>query len=172
MQQLAHCDAITDPAQDGQPVALSVEPVGGNPGLAAATTICCYRRRPGQHDHRHLYPGSPPTLAHRCDHHHRHHRSIVNHQPFVHQLDRDLAVFGDTGRIEASGATASSWPRGDHLNVGRGSCAPESVAIEVSASGGPVTASIQQHRLDGIVPAGVDTLQPAATVPMSSSRAL
>src|SRR5690625_7465654 len=39
----------------------------------------------------------------------------------------------------------------------------DSVAIEVSSSGGPVAADIQQHRLDGIVPAGVDTLQPATT---------
>ncbi|OAV60236.1 DUF5719 family protein [Enteractinococcus helveticum] len=166
VRQLAHYDAITDPSQDGQPVALAVEPVGGNPGLAAATAQ--YAATDGDlagmttgactpAAHQHWLTGAITTTGTTAV------LSITN--PSATNSTVDLAVFGDAGRIEASGASGIVLAPGQTTSMLVAGLAPrqESVAIEVSTSGGPVAASIQQHRLDGIVPAGVDTLQPAAT---------
>src|SRR5699024_10703907 len=75
----------------------------------------------------------------------------------------DLQVFAAEGRVETSGASGIVLAPGQTRSMLVAGLAPveDSVTVRVSASGGPVAADIQQHRLDGIVPAGVDTLQPA-----------
>lgn len=166
VRQLAHFDAITDPAGNGQPIGLTVEPVGGNPGLAAATAQ--YAATDGDlagmtigactpAAHQHWLTGAITTTGTTAV------LSITN--PSATNSTVDLNVFGDDGRIDASGASGIVLAPGQTTSILVAGLAPrqESVAIGISTSGGPVAASIQQHRLDGIVPAGVDTLQPAAT---------
>ncbi|HEY4535396.1 MAG TPA: DUF5719 family protein [Enteractinococcus sp.] len=166
VQQLAYFDAITDPSDAGQPLGVSVQPVGGQPGLAAATAQ--YAATDGDlagmtlgactaAAHQHWLTGAITTTGTTAV------LAVTN--PSATTSTVDLALFGDSGRIEATGASGIVLAPGQTRSVLVAGLAPrqESVAIHVSASGGPVAASIQQHRLDGIVPAGVDTLQPTAT---------
>src|SRR5699024_9254309 len=159
----AYYDVITDPA-DGQAIAVATEPVGGSPGTSAATSQ--YAATDGDlagmtaaacttAAHQHWLPGAittPGTTA------------VLNiTNPSATNSTVDLQVFAAEGRVETSGASGLVLAPGQTRSMLVAGLAPveDSVAVRVSASGGPVAADIQQHRLDGIVPAGVDTLQPA-----------
>ena len=157
---------ISDPDEDGQSIAVATEPLGGNPGTSAATTQ--YAATDGDlagmtaaacttAAHQHWLTGAittPGTTA------------VLNiTNPSATNSTVSLQVFAADGRIEASGASGIVLAPGQTRSMLVAGLAPveDSVAVQVSASGGPVAADIQQHRLDGIVPAGVDTLQPATT---------
>lgn len=162
----AHFEVLSDPAADGQPVAFRVEPVGGTPGLAAGstqyaatdgdlagmTTAAC---TPAAHQH--WLTGATTTTGTTSV------LTVTN--PSETNSTVNLAVFGADGPIEESGISDITLAPGQTQSLLVAGLAPseDSVAVRVSSSGGPVAADIQQHRLDGIVPAGVDTLQPATT---------
>lgn len=162
----AHFEVISDPAKDGQPVALSVEPVGGTPGIASGstqyaatdgdlagmTTAAC---TPAAHQH--WLTGATTTTGTTSV------LTVTN--PSATNSTVNLAVFGADGPVEESGTSEIVLAPGQTQSLLVAGLAPgeDSVAVRVSSSGGPVAADIQQHRLDGIVPAGVDTLQPATT---------
>src|SRR5690625_254183 len=163
--QYAHYDVIAEPADDAdQPLALATEPVGGRPGTAAASSqyaatdgdlagMSAAACTPAAHQHwltgAITTPGTTAVL------------NLTN--PSATNSTVDLAVFDPDGRVEASGTSGIVLAAGQTRSMLVAGLAPSqsSVAIEVSSSGGPVAADIQQHRLDGIVPAGVDTVQPA-----------
>lgn len=162
--QYGHYDVISDADEDGQAIAVATEPVGGSPGTSAATSQ--YAATDGDlagmtaaacttAAHQHWLPGAittPGTTA------------VLNiTNPSATNSTVDLQVFAAEGRVETSGASGIVLAPGQTRSMLVAGLAPveDSVAVRVSASGGPVAADIQQHRLDGIVPAGVDTLQPA-----------
>lgn len=163
--QDAHHDVIADPDDEsGRPIAVATEPIGGNPGtsaistqyaatdgdLAGMTVAACTAAA-----HQHWLTGAittPGTTA------------VLNiTNPSATNSTVALNVFADDGRVEASGTSGIVLAAGQTRSILVAGLAPaqDSVAVQVSSSGGPVTADIQQHRLDGIVAAGVDTLQPA-----------
>lgn len=162
----AHFEVISEPAENGQPVALSVEPVGGAPGtvsgstqyaatdgdLAGMTAAAC---TPAAHQH--WLTGATTTTGTTSV------LTVTN--PSATNSTVNLAVFGADGPVEESGISDIVLAPGQTQALLVAGLAPreDSVAVRVSSSGGPVAADIQQHRLDGIVPAGVDTLQPATT---------
>lgn len=162
--QRAHYDVISEPDENGQPIAVATEPIGGSPGTAAAssqyaatdgdlagmTAAACTSAA-----HQHWLTGAittPGTTA-----------VLTITNPSATNSTVDLSVFDADGRVEATGASGIVLAPGQTHSMLVAGFAPrqDSVAVEVSSSGGPVAADIQQHRLDGIVPAGVDTLQPA-----------
>lgn len=162
--QNAYYDVIADPDDDGQAIAVATEPLGGSPATSAAasqyaatdgdlagmTAAACTTAA-----HQHWLTGAittPGTTA------------VLNiTNPSATNSTVNLAVFDGNGQVEASGASGIVLAPGQTRSMLVAGLAPnqDSVAIQVSSSGGPVAADIQQHRLDGIVPAGVDTLQPA-----------
>lgn len=161
----AYYDVITDPA-DGQAIAVATEPVGGSPGTAAAAAQ--YAATDGDlagmtvgactpAAHQHWLTGAITTTGTTAV------LTVTN--PSATNSTVDLAVHTEDGRVDATGASGLVLAPGQTTSMLVAGLAPrqDSVAIEVSSSGGPVAADIQQHRLDGIVPAGVDTLQPATT---------
>lgn len=163
VQELGFFDLITDPAD--QPLALSTQPVGGRPGTSAATTQ--YAATDGDlagmtvgactpAAHSHWLTGAITTTGTTA--------VLTMTNPSATNSTVDLTVYGTNGRIEASGATGIVLAPGQSRSMLVAGLAPRetSVAVQVAASGGPVAATIHQHRLDGIVPAGVDTLQPVA----------
>ncbi|MGO1940905.1 MAG: DUF5719 family protein [Yaniella sp.] len=160
----AHFEVISDPAEEGQPIALGTEPVGGTPGIASGTTQ--YAATDGDlagmtaaactpAAHQHWLTGATTTTGTTSV------LTVTN--PSATNSTVDLSVFGADGPVEASGASDIVLAPGQTQSLLVAGLAPRqnSVAVQVSSSGGPVAADIQQHRLDGIVPAGVDTLQPA-----------
>ncbi|NWN87782.1 MAG: hypothetical protein HLX51_04455 [Micrococcaceae bacterium] len=162
----AHYEVISDPDESGLPIALATEPVGGSPGTAAASAqyaatdgdlagmsvAAC-----GSAAHQHWLPGATTTTGT---------TSVVTvSNPSATNSTVNLTVYGEDGPIDASGASGIVLAPGQTQSMLVAGLAPgeNSVAVQVSSSGGPVSADIQQHRLDGIVPAGVDTLQAATT---------
>lgn len=161
-----HYEVISEPDDNGQPIALATEPVGGTPGTAAGSTQ--YAATDGDlagmtaasctpAAHQQWLTGATTTTGTTSV------LTITN--PSATNSTVNLSVYGADGPTEASGATGIVLAPGQTQSMLVAGLAPreESVAVQVSSSGGPVAADIQQHRLDGIVPAGVDTLQSAAT---------
>ena len=154
----AHYQVISEPDDNGQAIAVATEPVGGSPGIAAASSQ--YAATDGDlagmtagactaAAHQHWLTGAittPGTTA------------VLNiTNPSATNSTVDLAVFAADGRVEASGASGIVLAPGQTHSMLVAGLAPRqaSVTVQVSSSGGPVAADIQQHRLDGIVPAGV-----------------
>lgn len=162
----ADYDVVSEPDKHGHSIALSTQPVGGTPGIAAGTaqyaatdgdlagmtTGAC---TPAAHEH--WLPGATTTTGTTAV------LTVTN--PSATNSTVNLDVFDEDGPVEASGASGIVLAPGQTRSMLVAGLAPrqESVAVHVSSSGGPVAADIQQNRLDGIVPAGVDTLQSAAT---------
>lgn len=162
----AHFEVISDPDEDGQPIALGTEPVGGTPGIVSGTTQ--YAATDGDlagmtaaactpAAHQHWLTGATTTTGTTSV------LTVTN--PSATNSTVNLSVFGKDGPIDASGASDVVLAPGQTQSLLVAGLAPSeaSAAVQVSSSGGPVAADIQQHRLDGIVPAGVDTLQSATT---------
>lgn len=162
----AHYDVISNPDDDGNPIGLATDPVGGAPGTAAGLTQ--YAATDGDlagmsaaactpAAHQHWLTGATTTTGTTSV------LTVTN--PSATNSTVNLSVFGAEGPVDASGASGIVLAPGQTQSMLVAGLAPgeASAAIEVSSSGGPVAADIQQHRLDGVVPAGVDTLQSAAT---------
>lgn len=160
----ADYDVVSEPDKHGYPIALSTQPVGGTPGVGAGTvqyaatdgdlagmaTAAC---TPAAHEH--WLPGATTTTGTTAV------LTVTN--PSSTNSTINLDVFDQDGPVDSSGASGIVLAPGQTRSMLVAGLAPrqESVAVQVSSSGGPVTADIQQNRLDGIVPAGVDTLQSA-----------
>lgn len=163
---LGHFEVISEPDEDGQPIALATEPVGGTPGIASGTTQ--YAATDGDlagmtaatctpAAHQHWLAGATTTTSTTSV------LTITN--PSATNSTVNLSVFGEDGPAETSGSSGIVLSPGQTQSLLVAGFAPReaSVAVQVASSGGPVTADIQQHQLDGIVPAGVDTVQSATT---------
>lgn len=162
----AHFEVISDPAEDGAPLALATEPVGGTPGIAAGTTQ--YAATDGDlagmtaaactpAAHQHWLAGAITTTGTSS--------VLTLTNPSATNSTVNLSVFGENGPVETSGSAGIVLAPGQTQSLLVAGLAPRepSVAVQVSSAGGPIAADIQQHRLDGVVPAGVDTLQSATT---------
>src|SRR5699024_4401896 len=160
-----HYEVISEPDDNGQPIALATEPVGGTPGSAAGSTQ--YAATDGDlagmtaasctsAAHQQWLTGATTTTGTTS--------VLTLTNPSSTNSTVNLSVYGEDGPTEASGATGIVLAPGQTQSMLVAGLAPneESVAVQVSSSGGPVAADIQQHRLDGVVPAGVDTVQSAA----------
>src|SRR5699024_6845281 len=96
-------------------------------------------------------------------HYDRNNLGLDRHQPLGDQLDREpLRIWRRRSSRSLRRLRYRPSP-GQTQSLLVAGLAPRqnSVAVQVSSSVGPVAADLQQHRLDGIVPAGVDTLHPA-----------
>lgn len=72
----------------------------------------------------------------------------------------DLSVFGETGPVDAPGATGILVQPGEQRIVSLAGLAPnvKSPVVHVESSGGQVAATLQQSRIRGIEPGGVELL--------------
>ena len=75
----------------------------------------------------------------------------------------DLAVFGETGLVDAPGSTGIIVQPGTQRVVSLAGLAPNlrSPVVHVQAQGGQVTATLQQSVVRGLEPGGVDLIGPA-----------
>jgi len=76
----------------------------------------------------------------------------------------DLTVFGESGAIDAPGATGILVQPGAQRIVSLAGLAPnlQSPVVHVQAQGGQVSASLEQSLIKGIEPGGVELLGPSA----------
>lgn len=76
----------------------------------------------------------------------------------------DLRLFGEKGEIEAGNSRGIVVAPGETTSIVLAGMAPSerSLAVQVSSTGSPVTAVIQQSVLRGLTPGGVDYIEPAA----------
>lgn len=76
----------------------------------------------------------------------------------------DLALYGDKGRIQAPGSQGLLIAPGTSRSVVLAGLASDAtnLSVHVTSSGGPVSAVIQQSVLRGLVPGGVELIQPVS----------
>jgi|GEM_PF-731797 len=74
----------------------------------------------------------------------------------------NLELYGDKGQIKAPGSRGLSIGAGQSRSLVLAGLAPEqaALAVHVSSTGGPVTATVQQSVLRGLTPGGVDFIGP------------
>jgi len=74
----------------------------------------------------------------------------------------NLELYGDKGQIKAPGSRGLSIGAGQSRSLVLAGLAPQqaALAVHVSSTGGPVTATVQQSVLRGLTPGGVDYLGP------------
>ena len=74
----------------------------------------------------------------------------------------NLELYGDKGQIKAPGSRGLSIGAGQTRSLVLAGLAPQqaALAVHVSSTGGPVTATVQQSVLRGLTPGGVDYLGP------------
>ncbi|MFJ3957638.1 DUF5719 family protein [Arthrobacter sp. NPDC090010] len=74
----------------------------------------------------------------------------------------NLELFGDKGQIKAPGSRGLSIGAGQSRSLVLAGLAPEqaALAVHVTSTGGPVTATVQQSVLRGLTPGGVDFIAP------------
>ncbi|WP_168209083.1 DUF5719 family protein [Agromyces intestinalis] len=76
----------------------------------------------------------------------------------------DLRIFGEEGTVEAPAGLGLVVPPGTQRVVSLAGLAPDIAApvVRVTSSGGRIAATLQQSAIDGLVPAGVELIAPAA----------
>lgn len=76
----------------------------------------------------------------------------------------DLELFGAKGRIEAGNSRGIVIAPGESTSIVLAGMAAgeKSLSVQVTSTGAPVTADIQQSILRGLTPGGVDFIEPAA----------
>lgn len=76
----------------------------------------------------------------------------------------DLALYTETGRVDAPGATGIVVPAGEQKVIPLAGLAPSAVApvVRVTSTGGQVAAALQQSFEQGIQPRGLDIVGPTA----------
>jgi hypothetical protein len=150
---------------DGEAAAVTVEPLGGQ--SAAADTVSVYSAADGDlagadatscitPSHEHWLTGAATAVGTTA--------VLVLSNPSASASTVDLGLYGAEGPVEAAGTAGIVLAPGQTRSLVLGGLAPdeEHLAVRVSAQGGAVGAFIQQHRLSGIVPGGVDVIQPTA----------
>lgn len=74
----------------------------------------------------------------------------------------DVSAWGSTGPVDAPGGIVVAPHSRERVLLEGALGVDPRLAVRVSASGGSVAAAVQSHAMDGIVPAGIDTVAPAA----------
>lgn len=149
----------------GQPVLLTTEPLGGRSALAGAVTS--YSASDGDltglsvapcaaPGHQHWMTGVTTTLGTTA--------VLTLTNPSGSSSSVDIELFGTEGRIDAAGTSGLVLAPNQTRSFIVGGLAPneEAVALRISAKGGAIAPSVQQHRLDGVTPQGVEIIQPGA----------
>ncbi|UOE44520.1 DUF5719 family protein [Agromyces larvae] len=77
----------------------------------------------------------------------------------------DLRIYGEAGPIDAPAGLGLVVPAGTQRVVSLAGLAPDLAApvVRVTSSGGRIAATLQQSAIDGLVPAGVELIAPAAS---------
>lgn len=162
----ASVHTLADPGgPEGASSAAVLEPIGGQGPVASA--VFGYAAEDGDlaglaaadcrpPSHRHWLSGATTTLGTTSV------LTLVN--PSASPATVDLELYGADGPVEAPGTRGIVLAPGESSSLVLGGLAPdeEHLAVAVHASGGAVAAGIQQHRLDGVTPAGVDLIQSGA----------
>jgi hypothetical protein len=151
---------------DGEAAVVTVEPLGGQ--AAGADTVSVYSAADGDlagadatscitPAHEHWLTGAATTVGTTA--------VLVLSNPSASASTVDLSLYGAEGPVEAAGTAGIVLAPGQTRSLVLGGLAPdeEHLAVRVSAQGGAVVAFIQQNRLFGIVPGGVDILQPTVS---------
>ncbi len=150
---------------DGEAAVVTVEPLGGQ--AAVSDTVSVYSAADGDlagadatscitPAHEHWLTGAATTVGTTA--------VLVLSNPSASASTVDLSLYGVQGPVEAAGTAGIVLAPGQTRSLVLGGLAPEEehLAVRVSAQGGAVGAFIQQNRLFGIVPGGVDVIQPTA----------
>ena len=151
--------------EQGLPSVVTVEPLGGQAGLGSA--IAAYSASDGDltgldvsactvPSHQQRLTGATTTLGSTA--------ILVLTNPSASAATVDLRLFGAEGIIDSPGTSGLVLGPDQTRSFVLGGLAPneENLAVEVRSSGGAVSASIQQHRLFGVMPGGVDIITPNA----------
>lgn len=155
----------------GSPTAVTVEPIGGQATPSDAVSL--YSATDGDlagtdasacttPAHEHWLAGATTTVGSTA--------VLVLANPSASASTVDLSLYGEAGPIEAPGTSGIVLAPGESRSMVLGGLAPdeEHLAVHVTAQGGAVGATVQQHRLFGITPGGVDVIQPT-TAPSQSA---
>lgn len=150
----------------GGAAAVAVEPLGGQ--AAGADTVSVYSAADGDlagtdatscipPAHEHWLTGAATTVGATA--------VLVLSNPSASASTVDLSLYGAEGPVEAAGTADIVLAPGQTRSLVLGGLAPgeQHLAVRVRAQGGAVGAFIQQNRLFGIVPGGVDVIQPTAS---------
>ncbi len=162
----AAVDQVDAPGGEaGSPTALEVEPLGGQPVPADAVTL--YEAADGDlagteagscaaPAHHHWLAGITTTVGSTA--------VLVLENPSSSASIVDLSLYGAEGPVQAPGTAGITLAPGQSRLIVLGGLAPDEdhLAVQVTARGGAVGASVQQHRLFGITPGGVEVIQPTA----------
>jgi hypothetical protein len=150
---------------DGAASVVTVEPIGGQPGRAQA--LARYSAADGDLTgldtsacmapaHEHWLAGATTTVGSTA--------ILVLSNPSASASTVDLTLHGAEGPVEAPGTNGILLAPGQTRSIVLGGVAPDEdhLTVHVEAQGGAVGAAIQQHRLYGITPGGVEIIQPTA----------
>lgn len=151
------------PGHTDEASAATVEPLGGQD--AGASTVSAYTAADGDlagadatscitPAHEHWLTGAATTLGSTA--------VLVLTNPSASASTVDLGLYGADGPVEAAGTAGIVLAPGQTRSLVLGGLAPDEdhLAVRVSAQGGAVGAFIQQHRLVGVSPGGVEVIQP------------
>lgn len=165
-------DSISDPGGENELASvLAVEPLGSEPGsLSGLSTFSASDGDLTGLDvsgcaapaHQQQLTGASTSSGNTA--------VLVLTNPTATAASVDLSVYGSEGRISASGTHGIVLGPDQTRSFVLGGFAPDedNVAVQVSSSGAEVAASIQQHRLFGVDPGGVDIIQPGAQAAQSA----
>ncbi|MFC7403071.1 DUF5719 family protein [Citricoccus sp. GCM10030269] len=150
---------------DGQASVVAVEPIGGQ--AAPADTVSVYSAADG--DLAGLDVSSCVTPAHEqwlsgINTSVGSTAVLVLSNPSASASTVDLSLYGAEGPVDAAGTSGIVLAPGQTQSFVLGGMAPDEdhLAVRVSAQGGAVGATVQQHRLFGITPGGVEIIQPTS----------
>ncbi|NUL49207.1 hypothetical protein F7P69_29015 [Cellulosimicrobium funkei] len=164
-------DIASPGGEAGDPTAVTVEPIGGQATPSDAVSL--YSAADGDlagtdassctapaHDH--WLAGATTTVGSTA--------VLVLSNPSASASTVDLALYGASGPVEAPGTSGIVLAPGQSRSIVLGGLAPdeEHLAVHVTAQGGAVGATVQQHRLFGITPGGVEVIQPTAAPSQSA----
>ncbi|MGM7669432.1 DUF5719 family protein [Microbacterium sp. A93] len=161
----AVADIESPGGEAGDATAVTVEPVGGQ--ATGSDAVSLYAAADGDlagteassctapaHDH--WLAGVTTTVGSTA--------VLVLSNPSASASTIDLSLYGQSGPVEAPGTSGVVLGPGQSRSIVLGGLAPdeEHLAVHVTAQGGAVGATVQQHRLFGITAGGVEIIQPTA----------
>jgi hypothetical protein len=149
----------------GEASVVTVEPIGGQ--AARAHAVAQYSASDGDlagldtstcmaPAHEHWLTGMTTTVGSTA--------ILVLSNPSASASTVDLSLHGAEGLVEAPGTNGIVLAPGQTRSIVLGGVAPDEnhLAVHVNAQGGAVGATVQQHRLYGLTPGGVEIIQPTA----------
>lgn len=155
----------------GSPTAITVEPIGGQ--ATGSDAVSLYSATDGDlagteagsctaPGHDHWLAGATTTVGSTA--------VLVLSNPSASASTVALSLYGQSGPVEAPGTSGIVLAPGESRSIVLGGLAPdeEHLAVHVTAQGGAVGATVQQHRLFGITPGGVEVIQPTAAPAQSA----